>query len=669
MPNIELSQKSNHELAIIDDIFAWLFKTYDLDWQLGDLFWSATYGMAYLVDIELINPNKENPYEKNNINIYFNFYKRVEQDKREGRTNDYDKRHKYSLFEYFQYSSSKPIKIEANSEEEFDKDLNDVVNGVTTLEHLLSLKYPETSGNQGSELMIMNKDILLERKKDLVKKQQFLQSRSEAAKVMLENRASELRKVAERMNKFIAKLNRLIYSIELYLGIKEEMHQFGFGNNAPAEEPICFRQRRMYMDVEVGDPLEDLKGLDWEKIDAFDEWLMKDNVYWKKKNYELVIPENKCVVIFRVREKDKDYGTGNPFIEGNLNIDNRLTYILIRNGENIYRIFGDITIGEKLFPDQEELTELIDRIEGRHKPDTAEYKWVHGREQDKEQADDIVERYKLNMILLQGIIERTPCFPENSTTTNIFSPDGYDGKIKFIYDATLNRQLPSGVPTFLEWQKTLNKDIKEGSRVFLISSLFSKHWGSGNDKSRLFKVYYNEHSVPAKPTNGIYQVYSEKNHTTLRNPTPYEQLFIKYNPKDDIAWSWSDSYYDREDKTRKNRLSWAIYESDNFLINYDAISREDLKTLEFYLYTRIGRENYLSYMPTLFNLFKAKEKEIQEEDNFIKLCLTQAGLDAEIDFQSGIDAMEWWKLKNKWKRALTADDSKALRMIVSFLKR
>lgn len=668
MLDIELSQKSKSELIIIDDIFAWLFKTYNLDWKLGDLFWSPSYGMAYLVDIELINKSKENPYDKSNINIYFNFYKKVLEDERDGRSGDYYKRHKYSLFEYFQYTSTKPIKIEANSEDEFDNDLEKIVNGTASLEDLMAIKYPE-SNNQSSELMIMNKDILLERKKDLVKKQQFLQSRSEAAKIMLENRASELRKVAEKMNKFIAKLNRLIYSIELYLGIKEEMHQFGFGNNAPAEDPICFRQRRMYMDVEVGDPLEDLKGLDWKKIDAFDEWLMRDNPYWKKKNYELVIPESKCVVVFRVREKDKDYGTGNPFIEGNLNIDNKLTYILIRNGDNIFRIFGDITIGEKLFPDQDELTELIDRIEGRYRPNTPEFKWVHGREQDKEKADDIIERYKLNMILLQGIIERTPCFPDNSSTTSIFDAKGYEGKIKFIYDATLSKQLPAGIPTFLEWQAALNKDIKEGSRAFLISSMFTKHWGRGNDKSRLFKVYYNEHSVPAKPPTGVYQVYSEKNHTTYRNPTPYEQLYIKYNPKDDIAWSWAESYYDREDKTRKNRLSWAIYESDNFLINYDAISRNDLKTLEFYLYTRIGRENYLSYMPTLFNLFKAKEMEIKEEDNFIKLCLNQAGLNEVNDFKKGVEAMEWWKLKNKWKRALTVDDSKALRMIVAYLNK
>lgn len=664
MANIELSHKSKAQLAVIDDILKWIFDTYDMDYSLGDLFWDEHYGMCYLVDVGMYKPTKpkiEADPKKDwsiktdsSVILYFDFYKKTDNRK-------YYSRYPRTVHEVRYHRH--PMKVEANSEEQFDADAEALADGLTTIDKLLQINFPETDGTPGTGVMIMDKSVLIDKKRQLIKQSQFAMARVEAAKDLLEIRKREMMQMAEKMGKFIKKLNRLIYSIELYLGINEELNQFGIGMPAPAEDPICFRQRLLYMDVEMGDPCDDLKGIDFNDIERFDEWLMKPNTYWGKLNYELLIPESKCVVIFKVREKDKEYSE-NPWINFNMNQGNHLTYVLIRNGENIYRIYADIKIGPKLFPDQEELNTLVDKMNGEWKPNDGSHVW----DSDKEKAEDEIERYKLNMILLQGIIERTPCFPEHSQTTSIFNPAGYEGKIRFIYDATLSTQLPSGVPTFSEWQKIVSEGIEEGSRIFLIGKLYRWSRRGDSDPSRFFKVYYREGSAPRAPKKGIFQVYLEKGVTRYNwGKEPRDVLYIKYNPGGETSHGWADDR-DWGDRERKNKVSWAIYKSDNFIFNWDFIKRDQLKQLEFYIHTRIGREQYLSYIPLLMELYNEKQKEIAAEDDFINLCLRQAGKDPEDYFGLGVRAMEWWKLKNKWKRALTVDDAKALRMIVKTLK-
>jgi len=648
-----LQHKSKSELQVIDEIVGVLFRKYDFIVKIGDIFWETYNGFCTLIDITLKNPDLEDKY--NSDNIILHLY-----------NPDYNKDPKYQVETKFlseHLRSSYVFNIETDDIESFKADVESLANGTVSMQDLVKSKYDVTEESQSTGLISMNKDVLIEKKTELIKQQNFAASRTAYVKGILERRMQQMRQVAAEVQKFVQKLNRLIYSIELYLGVKEELHQFQFGASAPIDEPICLRQRRLYMDIEMGDPTDDLKGIDFKNIEDFDNWLIKENPYWKQKNYERLIPESKCVAIFKVREHDKNYHPTNPYLNFAMNEGNRLTYILIRNGENIYRIYADIIIDEKLFPDQFELENLVGIMAGEKDKIEDRYSRV-----DAEKADKILERYKLNMILLQGIIERTPCFPDNQYTTSIFNPETYEGKIKFIYDATKGNLLPSNVPVFSEWHKQLNQTIEEGSRVFLISRLFKNNYDDTQGRLAFKRYYSNEYNVPRHPNDGIYQVYQSKEdykgyyQNTMRKP-----LFIKYNPGGDRTWSWTDSY--DTDITRKNNLSFEIFKADTFLINYDAIDRKSLETLEFYLYTRIGREDYLSYIPILDGLFKAKQVEIKAEDDFIKLALSMAGMNPDDNFQDGIDAMEWWKLKNKWKRSLNVDDTKALRMIIKYLNK
>ncbi len=141
----------------------------------------------------------------------------------------------------------------------------------------------------------------------------------------------------------------------------------------------------------------------------------------------------------------------------------------------------------------------------------------------------------------------------------------------------------------------------------------------------------------------------------------YDQLLIKYNPKNTVYGGWGS--YDSHE--RKNRISWKIYQSDGFVLNYDQISLEDI---EFYLQNRADRENYLAMMPLLRTLKKWRLAEIENEKHFVTMVIQQvtaATLKKPIvDLENKVwGAVEWWKFKNKFKRPIDKDDAKALRMI------
>ncbi len=85
------------------------------------------------------------------------------------------------------------------------------------------------------------------------------------------------------------------------------------------------------MDEEVATTEND--GLDFQDVDIFDGWLMENG------NYKTLLPEPKGVIVFRPRRNRKDYGDAyenlakNPY--------NMMTYLLIRNGDCLYRIYSE----------------------------------------------------------------------------------------------------------------------------------------------------------------------------------------------------------------------------------------------------------------------------------------------------------------------------------------
>lgn len=563
-----------------------------------------------------------------------------------------------------------------------------------------------------------SKDTLVILKNDLEQRSKHLEMIKGAVTFEMEKRKQELNNIKDKLGlvlkdfyKKIKRIEKIIFTIELYLGINEDIVQIQEGNKADVNEKIHFRQSVLFMDEEVGDPEDD--GIDFNKIQDFDDWLCR------KENYKKVIPEAKGVVVIRVRRDDKHY-VDNPFINAMMNKENHKTYILIRNGDCLFRIWADIIIFPRLFPMRNELQDLKDRwdaIQSKYNPEGSSDVTIKNREGNEEhingeeaieKMEDEIFRYKRQFIILQGLLDRTDVFnPVPHPIKLLESATLENDIVRFIYDGEV--ALPDSRIEFWDWHTKLNEDIDVGSRIFVIGggvdegrmdsrftrdSKYSYHnikmptdvytvYGFITEKSRAIKVLNPEYDIAKADKNHFFMrdrkiedgddywdkkdkhqcKYIDKkdeNNITVYEDYNQHNLCIKFKSNDEVR-NWWDRYDDGHE--RKNRLRYQIFKEDKDVLNYDALSLEDV---EFYLNSRVNRRHYLKMMPLLWQIKQARIEELKWEKAFVQMMQDELARELKVNSivsDKILEQIEWYKLKNKWKRPVRKDDAKALRMI------
>lgn len=535
------------------------------------------------------------------------------------------------------------------------------------------------------------------------------------AKLAIEKaKMNELRSQLEGQIKIFQKqmrrIMRVINTIELYLGIEEDLVQIMEGQPAPADYPICFRQQILFMDEEIG--VWTNGGFDFTNIPDFENWLLTDS------NFKKLLPEEKGMVVFKPRRNSKEYGTE---YDDEINENNKQTYFLIRNGDNLYRISSEkIQIPDRLFPLKEELQTLFNELQ--HIMTTKKHVWGSDKKKKEEEVENKTFRYKQLAFLMQGLIDRTEIFSPFAKKINVFDLTNNQDAVNFIYDDEL--ALPTGRKLFKDWQRELNSKITRGSRV-LLTGLYNPNRGYTSleeFRDRLF-YYVSKHNAPSLPDSGIYEVESRwqqekeelvhyemeridgegclikkgkqvyrflkgwETHEFHAKPLPgvqiryvenpaeerrslyieayecvykYQQLYIKHNPGGETSHGWGNWGHER-----KNRIGWKIYQSDRFVINYDLVTLEDI---EFYLYSRIDRQNYLYMLPVLYNLKTQLQDELRQQGEFVEFLVRRAqhnnpAVSEEKCRQFVQSCVDWWKTKNIWKRPISKNDALAMKMI------
>jgi hypothetical protein len=667
-----------------------------VDYKIGDMFIDGDSHHSGRV-IRIVDIFEDNEYYKGDVRIKYQEAKDWEATKwNEGST---------CSISQFGYYFGRAEKIEGKTFAEYRKEALDVIEGKIEIDFYKDQN--TDSLNTDNALMSRNS------KESLNALTNHLDGKKKQAELIrafvgyeMEKRKQELEKIKEKLygvvaefKKKIKKIMRVITTIELYLGIDEELFQIQDGQKASEDEPIQFRQMVLYMDEEIGHWKDG--GLDFTNIEWFDHWLVTND------NYKKLIPENKGVVVFRPRRYDKDYKGYDPAVAAEMNRI-KVTYLLIRNGECLYRVYTEkITIRPRLFPQRKELQELLDKLESEMNKEDF---W--DKKESQEDAENLIYQYKKRAILMQGLIDRTDVFHPLKKPVSIFKLHESEGLVNFIYDDEVT--LPSGRLPFKEWKKQINEKIQHGSRIVCAGTY-------GNGKENKYRIYYyvNDFNAPKTPNQGIYSVeeyrvdeiksfresdwlivkseldakdikweiveelpktYCKRykpdgSEYEINDPTVYEMgyrvrakfphLTIKHNPGGDTRHGWDD-WGGHE---RKNRIRFRIYKSDEIL-NYDQISLDDI---DFYLTSRVDRPNYLEMMPLLETMKEWRLKEIENEKHFAEFVIGRnigklPGLTDEQVQQRVLECIEWWKFKNQWKRPIDKDDTLALRMIERRIK-
>lgn len=468
--------------------------------------------------------------------------------------------------------------------------------------------------------------------------------RQKALMAHLKEQELILREKSEILAEYVSQANEAIYMINAYLGTDEEVVRIQEGERAPKSDKIHIRQLILYMDEEsaAADRWADKGGMDFKTIEKFDAWVLKP------KNLRQVLPESKGVVAIRPRRGSKKY-SDDAYVNTRMNEANKELYILIRNGDLIYRIFSTLVLDDVLLPRENEYDDhFISQWSDRKpiRPGDADYMKAM-KAAAKEQR-----RFYTVMLLLQGILDRTKIFqPLPAAAINVCAPWTCTEYLKIIRDAEPSRLLTDGRPSFNEWLAEINGHMDVGIRVM------------GNFHSYYYENSYGskERVSPARASlpkdSEIYTIDAKKGDTYI----------FKYSRKGETVYGGWGDWRGHE---AKNRASYKCFVKDKHILNLDFATIEDM---EYYINSRLNRHNYESMLPLLVDAVKAKKEEIKAEKPFRSLLVGEIMKAEGVSHETANDQIDtlihWWKFKNKTHRALTSDDSKALRMIVAEFSR
>lgn len=159
-----------------------------------------------------------------------------------------------------------------------------------------------------------------------------------------------LEATVEGLKPQIKKIENRIFSVELYAGLIEKVVKIQDGDPAAPEEPLHLYQRRAYMDEEC---LANYKhgGMEFNNLHAFDAW------FCEPENLERILPFPRALIAVQVRRNEKHRDVSlKEFIR--LSFDrvqelDKLTFLYIRNGKQVFRLNTGIEFGAQLFPDFE----------------------------------------------------------------------------------------------------------------------------------------------------------------------------------------------------------------------------------------------------------------------------------------------------------------------------
>ena len=402
----------------------------------------------------------------------------------------------------------------------------------------------------------------------------------------LERHKEEYERQLEILKEWMKSKYRVIEAIETYLGTHEDIVELIGGKERADELPLHIYQQKLYMDEEYGivsevlDRVDGAVDFDYHSLSLFDDWICR--------HFKMYMPHKKSICVFQVCRNRKSYGdVWEDFVMDGYN---GITYFLIRNGENLYRIFSGIRVPSSVFPTLKETDEIYKEA----------CRWKDGDEQKR--IDEKMLPWKYVTAYLQGLIDRSEILGTNLR-----------GKVNFLMNnvpkeyCVLERNMESdnwiedkSKPLFREYLNDVNSKTKVGDLIMiadvnfgLATSREERCWFMGchglpDTRERCEAPSTDCFYTVEKILNGGEGELSGRTYYMRRSETYYKILYYETNE----VWGRDDGYFDTH--MRKRRTGFWLNKSE-----FCNLSRVDEKELEFYITDRRYREDYLREIPVM----------------------------------------------------------------------
>jgi hypothetical protein len=523
-----------------------------------------------------------------------------------------------------------------------------------------TLPVPAVGGAAGAPAE-HSKRKMVELRASAMKKANEVKALQDQMRAELEAQMRAMNEIMAPLKQKVSQMNEAVWTIDLYLGRDEQIVTLSTGAPADPNTPLTLRQEVLSMDEETAAHAE-AGGIDARNLDVFDRWICQ------RENLARILPEERGVVVLVPRKRGRDYG--DPWMDKALNEENKWSYFLIRNGENLYRMRTDFVVGKHLIPATDEFTGLF--VQKRWGTDEPVQIYPGTREWDKAvERQGAKQRHFMRMALvLQGLVDRTTVFqPLPDGGLNLLDTRTYDeGRAHLLRDA--EAVLTDGRPLFKDWLAGLTDQLRVGMRIMgaFNTETFrtaGEEWSEGREYSpnnRLTPRARNQYDVDRPETGTLYQL---EGRAEMYGERGFYFKFARTTER------WMGTGYDAELRAPKTKGKCVILPGDQFILPFDLVTVEDM---QYYLRSRRQRSSYAQMFPLLNAAIEAKQAEAEAEAPFRTLLAGQIvqAHDVELaEAESALDGLvRWWKLKNRWHRPLVptpehpVDQGKAIRDIV-----
>lgn len=472
---------------------------------------------------------------------------------------------------------------------------------------------------------------------------ELIRAQQAALEAQLRAMAAEL----EPLQAQIAMYEEGIWTMNLYLGRDEEIHTLASGEPAPAGTPIHVRQQVLAMDEESA-LFAEAGGMDVRDVEAFDRWITSDPAHLQQ-----VLPEQRGVVAIIPRRQGRDYK--DPWLQVVMNEANAQTWWLIRNGDNLYRMLTNFHVGTRLVPARNEFTSMFVDSMTKKPLEPGSRAWLKA-----EKAAGARERHYMRIaLILQGLVDRTAVFhPLPVSGLSLLQPEHYDaGHVVLIADD--ENQLTTGRKPFYQWLAEKNRQLTPGMRIIMTT----RHQDWPSDSTDRYSYGQNERLWP----KGVEYPRTGEVYTIARRGEKPGSLVFTYAR---TVETWIRNEWGTEElRVPKTKGSCTIYPDDHFVLPVDLVTVDEMRT---YLSARLERHAYASMFPVLNAAIAFKEAEAAQEAPFRALLAAQVAQAEDVDLTAAEDLIrplvDWWKIGNRWHRALNGDpaaEAKAAKAILA----
>jgi hypothetical protein len=404
----------------------------------------------------------------------------------------------------------------------------------------------------------------------------------------------------EDIQRYVHKLMTGIKSLDLYVGTDVEVTTVRTGDDAPEGMPLTIKQSKLFIEEELSV---------WADVGA--SFSFQDEKIFLKKLEESpeladqIFPTKRSVVCMSTSRYEKEFSS-DAWLNAELNKKNREVFLLVRNGENIHKVWSPVEShlrSGRLFPTEREINDIFKNKKHRYydddSDDDVEINFMHTQYTDKlEEHEYVALHYKRFLILLAGLDHRLNLFGHfhNEGQSSAFLTQKFQQKyMEFLHDDDYNsmKQLTGErLPSFDEWINTKNAYLRSGSRVIGLWDVVMTSTTAPGAVHAVSGQHRDYDDFVAKPltTSDVMVVTKDG-----------EDFIIKVPVK---RHSW------RSDRKFEARVALNLFEPLNHGYGFLVIDAVKADELDYYIHSRTERKGFLNYI----RLFKSVVDFLRKEE-------------------------------------------------------